>query len=97
MAYQLEYVATARFESAQAYRWYAQPSISMGMSYLEDIERTESFLKTNPFIYAKVEGNVHRAVLKRFPYSLFYTVEANIVTVLSCFHQNREPVSFIEL
>ena len=96
MAYQLEYVATARLELAEAYRWYAQPSINMGAEYLDDIERTESFLKSNPSIYAKVEGDVRRAVLKRFPYSLFYTVEANIVTVLSCFHQNREPVSFIE-
>jgi len=96
MAYQLEYTELARIESAEAYEWYAQPTIKMGAEYLNDIERTESFLKSNPLIYAKVEGNIRRAVLKRFPYSLFYTVEENTVTVLSCFHQNREPVSFIE-
>ena len=96
MPYRISYKPLARAESADAYDWYAQPTIKMGAGFRTDIRRTESFLKTNPTIYAKVDGNIRRAVLSKFPYSLFYTIDGDTVTVLSCFHQNREPASFIE-
>jgi plasmid stabilization system protein ParE len=96
MLYRINYKPLARAESADAYEWYAQPNIKMGMAFREDVRRTEAFLKTNPTIYAKVEGDMRKAVLKRFPYSLFYIIDDDRVIVLSVSHQNREPVSFIE-
>jgi plasmid stabilization system protein ParE len=96
MPYRISYKPLARAESADAYDWYSQPTIKMGADFRADIRRTEAFLKTNPTIYAKVDGDIRRAVLKIFPYSLFYTIDGDIVTVLSVFHQNREPVSYIE-
>ena len=96
MSYRISYKPLARAEAADAYDWYAQPNIKMGSDFREDVRRTAAFLKINPTIYARVEGNVRRAVLKRFPYSLFYIIEDDHVVVLSVFHQNREPISFIE-
>jgi plasmid stabilization system protein ParE len=96
MAYRLEYTELARLELSEAARWYSQSSINKGEEYLNDIDRTESYLKSSPLIYSKVSDDVRRAVLKRFPYSLFYTVDDETVTVLSCFHQSREPMTFTE-
>ncbi|MFM8900087.1 MAG: type II toxin-antitoxin system RelE/ParE family toxin [Burkholderiales bacterium] len=39
---------------------------------------------------ADAEGNRHR-VLKRFPYSVFYEVLENTVTVLAVAHHRRKP------
>ena len=95
MPYRIEYTALANLESVDAFHWYDQPHINRGADYLSDVDRTDAFLKSNPLIYAKVSGDIRRAALKRFPFSLYFTIDGEVVTVLSCFHQSREPLVFI--
>ena len=49
----------------------------------------ERFVRLNPMLYPKVEGDIHRANLQRFLYSLFYVVDGDTIAVLSCFHQHQ--------
>jgi plasmid stabilization system protein ParE len=81
----------AEAEIAEAFAWYAQPEIDKGRDFIADLERVERFIRMNPSLYPRVEGDIHRANLRRFPYSLFYVVDGETVSVLSCFHQHREP------
>jgi hypothetical protein len=34
---------------------------------------------------------VHRARLRKFPYSLFFRVEISALVVIACFHGSRDP------
>jgi hypothetical protein len=63
----------------------------MGDAFLAELERVDNFLTNSPQIYSCIEGEIHRANLNRFPYSLFFVVDGDAVNVLSCFHQHREP------
>ena len=81
----------AEAEIAEAFAWYAQPEIDKGRDFIADLERVERFIRMNPSLYPLVEGDIHRANLRRFPYSLFYVVDGETVSVLSCFHQHRDP------
>jgi len=47
----------------------------------------------NPLLYPEVDPTIHRANLRRVPYSLFYVVDGQAISVLSCFHQHRDPGS----
>jgi plasmid stabilization system protein ParE len=96
MTYVVDFSPLARLELLQAEEWYSQENIQKADAFFADVARTEQFLQNNPYLYAKVEGEIRRAVLKRFPYALFYTVDNETVTVLSCFHQSREPLKFSE-
>ena len=81
----------AEAEIAEAFAWYAQPEIDKGRDFIADLERVERFIRMNPLLYPRVEGDIHRANLRRFPYALFYVVDGETVSVLSCFHQHRDP------
>ncbi len=83
----------AQAEASEAFDWYAQPHIGMGEAFLTALEHTSGFLASNPYLYAKAEGDMRCAHLNRFPYSLFYVVDGETVNVLSCFHQYRNPKS----
>ena len=83
----------AKFEAEEAYQWYFQPHIGMGNAFLDELERTNGYISGNPQLYACVEGEIRRANLNRFPYSLYYVIDGDTVNVLSCFHQHREPKS----
>ncbi|MDI9332821.1 MAG: type II toxin-antitoxin system RelE/ParE family toxin [Cytophagales bacterium] len=96
MTYIVDFTPLARIELLQAGDEYSQVDLQRGGAFFIDVARAEQFLQNNPHLYTKIEGDVRRAVLKRFPYSLFYTIKGKTVTVLACFHQSRQPALFVK-
>lgn len=92
MTVRLKFKRLAEAEIAEAFAWYDQDGIDQGRAFLAELERVERFIRLNPLLYPKVEGDIHRANLRRFPYALFYVVDGDQISVLSCFHQQREPL-----
>jgi plasmid stabilization system protein ParE len=91
MSFTLIFKPLAEAEVADAFAWYSQPDIGMGREFLDELGRIERFIRFNPLLYPRVEDDIRRASLRRFPYSLFYLIDESQVQVLSCFHQHRDP------
>ncbi|MFT3819097.1 MAG: type II toxin-antitoxin system RelE/ParE family toxin [Rubrivivax sp.] len=91
MSARLVFRPLAAAEIAEAYAWYDQPGINKADDFMAELERVERFIRLNPALYPRVEGEIHRANLRRYPYSLFYVVDGRTVSVLSFFHQRRDP------
>jgi plasmid stabilization system protein ParE len=49
----------------------------------------------NPQAFPVVHEQVRRALLRKFPYVLFYLVEAERIVVLACFHARRDPADWL--
>ncbi len=93
MLFEVVYKPLAQLEASEAYAWYSQAHIAMGGDFIDELQRTNEFLARNPFLHPCVEQEVRRANLNRFPYSLFYVIDERTVSVLSCFHQHRDPLT----
>ena len=91
MPYSVRYKRAASAEVEAAITCYAQPGVDQASSFIEDLERTEAHLRALPALYQRVEGDIRRAVLRSFPYSIFYVIEQDEVIVLACMHQHQEP------
>ena len=49
-------------------------------------------IKTNPELFAKVNEDMRKAPLRRFPYNIIYVIqEPEVVLVLAVFHQSQDP------
>jgi len=97
VAYSVRYKRAAAAEVEAAISRYAQPEINQASLFVRDLERTESHLRTQPALYQRIEGEIRRAVLRRFPYSLFYVIEQDQVIVLAFMHQHERPRTREEL
>ena len=97
MPYSVRYKRAAAAEIEVAISRYAQPEINQAAAFVKDLERTESHLRTQPALYQRVEDEIRRAVLRRFPYSLFYVIEQDLVIVLAFMHQHQKPRTREEL
>lgn len=97
MSFKVAYKPLAQLEIAEAYAWYAQSEIAMGAPFMTELERVDGFLSRNPHLYPCLEAEVRRAILSRFPYSLYFVINGDTVNVLSCFHQHRKPLTRDEL
>lgn len=81
----------AAAEIETAYRWYEKERIGLGSEFLETIDKLLRVIAESPKRFPLIHKDVRRAVLRRFPYSIFYRIVSNQVVVVACFHGKRNP------
>lgn len=83
----------AKKDVEQAYRWYEAQSVGLGMEFLRCLEVILAAIQRTPTIYPKVQGTCRRAILRRFPYVVFFEAEQdrNCCIVYSVFHCAQHP------
>jgi hypothetical protein len=91
------YKPAANLEVEAAFHEYERERLDLGIDFLDELLRIEGHLSLNPALYQRVEDEVRRAVLRRFPYGLFYIIDGPTVSVLACLDLRRRPPSFAQL
>ena len=70
---------------------YYEQHAGAGDRFRDRIESLLGQLTELPNAYPVLYQNVRRALVRDFPYSLFYVVEPDRVVVLAVLHQARDP------
>lgn len=91
MAYRLKFSARTLREMGEAQEWYESQSSGLGEEFIAAIELQLKRLEQAPLLYAEIIPGVHRALIPRFPFGLFYVVRGNLVYVLAVLHGARNP------
>jgi hypothetical protein len=97
MAVRVIYKSAAEAEIEEAYSEYEAIRRGLGVEFLDELVRIEGHLQANPALYQRIDGDMRRAVLRRFPYGLFYVIDGEQVNVLGCLDLRRDPRSLAEL
>ena len=85
------FLPEARQEFDDAYDWYENQRAGLGETFADQVQRVLDRIAAMPRMHATVLGDVRKAVVKQFPYCVFYREEASCVRVLSVFHTSRDP------
>jgi plasmid stabilization system protein ParE len=83
--------AAAEAEIAEAAEWYARRNPTAREVFPAAIDEALAAIENNPLQYQVVRGVVRRALVKRFPYALLYSISEDQVVVTVCFHTSRDP------
>ena len=83
--------APAQKDIATAWSWYAQRGRGLGERFLRALEECFSRIQHGPESHARVHPRVRRALLRHFPYGVFYCVEEHRISVIGCLHVRRQP------
>ena len=82
----------AELEAAEAVAWFENEA-GLGKALREEIEAAIEKVINRPLAYPVVyRSNVRRALTHRFPYSLIFTVEEQLVFIIAVFHSSRDPM-----
>jgi plasmid stabilization system protein ParE len=69
-----------------------EKATGLGLTFLDEIEKSTQRIVTNPMMYQRVGGEVRQATVTRFPYSILYAIEPDEkIRVLAIAHQKRRP------
>jgi toxin ParE1/3/4 len=91
VVYSVIFTQAARAELIEAQDWYEGEVTGLGRRFRQAIDALTERMRENRRQFPIVFKNVRRALVRRFPYSLFFVLEDHDVTVISCFHASRDP------
>jgi plasmid stabilization system protein ParE len=83
----------AHADVAAAYLWYEDQTPGLGLDFLRCVEVALLSIERNPKIYPVMHETYRRALVRRFPYAIFYEVDdaEDRCIVYSVFHCSQEP------
>lgn len=79
-----------------AARWYEEQRQGLGGEFLDEVERTFGILDENPQLCPRVHAGIHRAVIRRFPFGIFYLVESEGIVIVAVMHASRNPKQWMD-
>jgi toxin ParE1/3/4 len=85
------FTPTARSELIAAQDWYENEADGLGRRFRTEAGTAIERILLNPLQFPAVYKNVRRALLRHFPYMLFFVVEGDSLAVIACFHASRGP------
>jgi plasmid stabilization system protein ParE len=92
--YQLVSDPRADLDIESAFQWYEREQSGLGLEFLDELRAAYNRIVENPFKYPHLRSGVRRALLKRFPYVVYFAVDAAVLVVLAVLHASRHPAEW---
>jgi len=89
MKYRIVLSPGADADISSIVRWYLNIDPNLALRFLIENNTVQRRITRMPYAFPIWAGAYRRALLNRFPYFIYYSVEMNIVTVRAILHQRR--------
>jgi len=89
--FEIEILEEAEIDIEDAFTWYEFHQIGLGKLFLKEINTSLKYISLHPYSCEIVWDNVHRAIIKKFPFGLYYSIvfEEKIIRVIAVLHFRR--------
>lgn len=94
MKYRVVVRHPAKADIRSAARRYELARPGLGREFVTEVDAALSRVVENPLQYQVLHRETRRAIVRRFPYAVFYRIEASNIVVFSVSHLHRDPVSW---
>ena len=84
----------AELDLDEAHAWYLEQRPGLGGQFLRAVDACIGAILHHPEAYQLVDRKMRRALLRRFPYAVFFEVGEAEILVYAVFHCARDPRSW---
>jgi plasmid stabilization system protein ParE len=89
--YRFEATPAVELDIEAAFEWYEREEPGLGFEFLEELRAAYHRILDHPFGYQDLRLGIRRALTRRFPYCIYFSVEADAIVVLAVLHGARDP------
>ena len=93
-AYRLVSEPQVDIDIEAAFRWYENEQAGLGLEFIDELRAAYDRIVDGPFKYSQLRSKTRRALLKRFPYAVYFVVEQQIIVILAVLHTSRDPAEW---
>lgn len=81
----------AELDATDAANWYNDKREGLGNDFLLALEAKLNAIQRNPNQFQIVYKSIRRALTERFPYSVFFILQKDVIYILAIIHSSRNP------
>ena len=81
----------AEADIQKAFNWYEDQRVGLGHTFRHSISSTLKNIPFMPLRFPDVYRGLRRALTYRFPYSIYFLLKPDLIVVVACVHQKRDP------
>mgnify|MGYP001454394311 CR=1 FL=1 len=92
MTYELLLRGKAKADIRRAARWYEYQREGLGKELIAEVDGALARIQASPEQYEIVHREIRHAILRRFPYGVFYRIRDDKITVFAVLHLKRDDI-----
>ena len=75
----------------EAAAWYEDQEKGLGVAFLDAVHTSVQRITANPRVFRISRSKARAALIRKFPYTIYFAQSEEIVQVLAVLHQRRDP------
>ncbi len=83
-------------EIKASYTWYQTQAIGLGDDFLDELESAYHAISELPQTWPFFQKKFRRFLLSRFPFSIIYKENDNLIYVVAVMHNSRKPEYWLD-
>ena len=92
--YTIEAESAVEADVGAAFDWYELEESGLGFEFLEELRAAYQRILDSPLGYLELRASIRRALTRRFPYAVYFSVERETVVVVAVLHTARDPAEW---
>ncbi|HEY2964244.1 MAG TPA: type II toxin-antitoxin system RelE/ParE family toxin [Pyrinomonadaceae bacterium] len=81
----------AEADLTEAREWYSHQRANLDLEFMQSIDEALALVVSSPNSFPVVYRTLRRAIVRRFPFAIFYEVTVDEIQVTAIFHSRRNP------
>jgi len=92
--YAIEAEIAVEADVEAAFDWYEGEEPGLGFEFLEELRAAYERIVDHPFGYQDIRSGIRRALTRRFPYAVYFSVEGETIVIVAILSTARDPAEW---
>ena len=92
--YRIEAEPAVEVDVEAAFGWYEVEESGLGFEFLQELRAAYERILDSPFGYQELRFGIRRALTRRFPYAVYFSVENQTIVVVAVLHTARDAAEW---
>lgn len=92
----VEFLALAKLEFDETIAYYENESEGLGLRFKNEIRSSVDLIVQFPKLYPIFIDDIRKCVTHNFPYTIFYKLEKDVITIYAIANHYRNPLYYAE-
>ena len=77
-----------------AFEWYESEQPGLGFEFLDEVRAVYTRILDGPLKYQVLRSGIRRALTRRFPYAIYFSVEDDHIIIIAVLDTARDPAEW---
>ena len=93
-SYRLEATPGADLDVEATFDWYEGEEPGLGSYFLDELRVAYQRILNHPLGYQELRSGIRRALTRRFPYGVYFSVEGETIVIVAVLSTARDPAEW---